>query len=455
MKKKINIKNIIKVIESIVDHNYFKIVSISIITCFLLFNGVSYFKNSFFTKQEIIEPELIKINIGNFEKKLEHLEDQIFVHRVHSGETLSQILYSLGADQENVNKILASTKKIFDPRDIAQDQKLIIYYKTIIDYENPDLKKNLVRKSIISRISLSPNPEIDMIVNREIDGTYSSTKTKKELVREITKYSGKITNSLFVDGIEVGISPNIMIEMINLYGFVVDFQRDIRGGDKFEILYEQYYDKKGNKIKDGNILYSNLELKTKRGALEAYLHKYKNRFEYFNSRGTSIKRSLLATPINGARISSGFGMRRHPIKGYRKKHKGLDFAAPRGTPILAAGNGKISKIGYNRFNGNYIFLRHNKTYETVYIHMSKFARSMRKNKRVRQGQIIGYVGTTGRSTGPHLHYEVKKHGVSINPAKFKGTANITLRGKSLKSFKTSLNNINKLIKDTALSNLTN
>ncbi len=244
-----------------------------------------------------------------------------------------------------------------------------------------------------------------------------------------------------------------MIEMINLYGFIVDFQRDIRNKDEFEILFEEYFDKNGEKIKDGNILFASLNLKTKNRDLATYRHKYKNRGEYFNKNGSSVKRSLLVTPVNGARISSRFGMRRHPILGYRKKHKGLDFAAPTGTPILAAGDCYISKIVYSIANGNYIFLKHNDTYETVYIHMSRFARNMKKGRRVKQGRVIGYVGATGMAKGPHLHYEIRKKGVSINPAKFRGTANITLKGGKLKEFKSARDNINNLRDETLNANL--
>ncbi len=427
-------------------------VCISIITSFILFNGISYLRNSLLESNLSDESDKIRINIGGFKEKLDQIEDQILEHTVRPNETLSEILFDLGSNEFDVANILSATKKIFDPRDIFQGQKLIIHYKTIINYENNDPKQNLVRKSIISKISLSPDPEISMIVERLEDGSYKSKKHKKELIKHIVKYSGQIETSLFVDGTKIGISPRIMIEMINLYGFAVDFQRDLRKGDKFEILFEDYFDKEGNKIKNGNILFSSLELKTRKNKFEAYLHEYKKRAEYFNHVGKSIKRSLLVTPVNGARISSRFGMRRHPILGYRKKHKGLDFAAPRGTPILAAGNGVISKIGYTKFNGNFIFIKHNKTYETVYIHMSKFARNMKKGKTIRQGQTIGYVGSTGMAKGPHLHYEVRKKGVSINPAKFKGTANIKLTGSKLTKFKAKRDEIKNLLKNTKNKN---
>ncbi len=427
-------------------------ISISIIACFLIFNCFSYFKTKINLNRIDNNYQAIEIDADDFESKLEKIENQTIKHIVKKGETLSDILFNLGLDAQNVNEILLSTKKIFDPRNIFQGQKITIHYKTIITYEENNNLKNLVRKSIINNISLSPDPEIIMMIVRQDDKSYKSIKKKKELVKEIVKYSGVIENSLFLDGTEAGISPNIMIEMINLYGFAVDFQRDIRSKDEFEVLFEQYFDKNGEKIKDGNILFANLNLKTKSTDLKTYRHKYKTRNEYFNKQGRSIKRSLLVTPVNGARISSRFGMRRHPILGYRKKHKGLDFAAPRGTPILAAGDGRISKIGYSRANGNYIFLKHNNTYETVYIHMSKFARNMKKNRKIKQGKIIGYVGSTGMAKGPHLHYEIRKKGVSINPSKFRGTANITLKGDKLIKFKKYRDEIDNLRQKTLNAN---
>ena len=451
MKKQYNNK-IINIIDKILEHNYFKMLCISIISCFLIFNCFSYIKSKINLHKKS-NSEQIKINIDNFSQKLEEIESQKIKHIVKKGETLSDILFNLGLDAKNVNEILKTTKKIFDPRNIFQGQKIIIEYKTIITNEIVNNQNILVRKSIVNSISLSPDPEIIMIISRISDEKYKSLKKKKELVKKIAKYSGKIENSLFVDGTEAGISPNIMIEMINLYGFIVDFQRDIRNKDEFEILFEEYFDKNGEKIKDGNILFASLNLKTKNRDLSTYRHKYKNRGEYFNTKGSSVKRSLLVTPVNGARISSRFGMRRHPILGYRKKHKGLDFAAPTGTPTLAAGDGYINKIGYSRANGNYIFLKHNDTFETVYIHMSRFARNMKKGRRVKQGRVIGYVGATGMAKGPHLHYEIRKKGVSINPAKFRGTANITLKGSKLKEFKSVRDNINKLRNETLNSNL--
>ena len=446
----------LKLLDKILEHNYFKTVSISVIVSFVIFNLISYTSNIIVERQieNATKPEEqpIKINIGNFREKLKQIQVQNLEHDVKRGENFSTILFNLGSNEYDVNQIIRAIKKIFNPTNIFEGQKLKIAYKTIIGYDQNTSSKQLVRKSIIDTISLSPDPEIAMIVSRQEDGSYKAEKYKKKLFKKIAKFSGTIANSLFVDGVETGVSPKIMIEMINLYSFNVDFQRDIRKGDEFEILFEDYFDKEGNKIKTGNILYSKLNLRTRRDELEAYIYKYKNSNEYFDKNGNSIKRSLLATPVNGARISSGFGYRRHPILGYRKKHRGLDFAAPRGTPILAAGKGTVKYVGRKGAYGNFVEIKHNDTYSTAYAHMQKFARGMRKGYRVRQGQVIGYIGSTGRSTGPHLHYEIRKKGIRINPAKFKGTANVKLRGKTLRNFKEAKNKIEKLLSDTQNQN---
>ena len=434
------------------EHNYFKIVCLSIITSFILFNSISYFKNKFFETRKIEKISNIKINLGNFREKLNQIEDQILFHQVQAGETLSAILYNLGSNEADVNKILNATQKIFDPRNIFQGQNLKIHYKTIINYEDNNPNKNLIRKSIISKLSLSPDPELDMFVIRNEDGSYSSEQKKKELVKYIVKYTGKIKNSLYEDGVQNGISPRIMIEMINLYSFDVDFQRDLRTGDEYEVLFESYYDKDGNKVKDGNILYSNLDLRSFRNALESYYFVDGKISEYFDENGRSVRKSLLRTPINGARISSGFGYRRHPILGYRKKHKGLDFAARRGTPILAAGAGMIDYLGRRGGYGNYVRIKHNDEYSTAYAHAKGFARGLRKGSRVKQGQVIAYVGTTGRSTGPHLHYEVLRYGVQVNPSRMKTTSGIKLKGSRLTRFKARRDEIEDLRKNSKNNN---
>ena len=231
------------------------------------------------------------------------------------------------------------------------------------------------------------------------------------------------------------------MNMINLYGYDIDFQRDLHKGDKFEMLVESFYNENGKKIRDGNVLYSSITLSNR--SIDIYMHKIDEKIEYFDSKGNSVKKSLLRTPINGARVSSGFGMRRHPILGYSKMHKGADFAAPTGTPIMAAGSGVIAYMAVKGGYGNYVQIKHNQDYATAYGHASRFNKKFRVGAKVKQGDIVAYVGSTGRSTGPHLHFEVIYKGEQVNPAKVKATSGIKLAGKDLAKFELSRSEIDK------------
>ena len=245
-------------------------------------------------------------------------------------------------------------------------------------------------------------------------------------------------------------NPNIIIQFAQIYGFEVDFQRDLRKNDSFQIVYEEYKSDENKIVDFGNILYANLILQGK--SLELYYHKSdkNNISDHFDSYGQSIKKTLMKTPINGARLSSSFGMRKHPIDGFNKMHRGTDFAAPKGTPIMASGNGIVKKAGWCGGGGNCVKIKHNSTYETVYAHMSKFARGIKKGVRVKQGQTIGYVGSTGKSTGPHLHYEVIVNGKKVNSQKLKLPSGKILKGKMRKLFE-----VNRIKTDIYISELLN
>ncbi|MGY9016440.1 MAG: peptidoglycan DD-metalloendopeptidase family protein, partial [Rhodospirillales bacterium] len=234
--------------------------------------------------------------------------------------------------------------------------------------------------------------------------------------------------------LKAGLSASVLVDLIRVYSWDVDFQRGIHPGDGFEVMFEQLYEADSGTKVNGDIVYAALTLQGVRHPI--YRHKaVKNGAEYFDEQGKSAKKALMRTPINGARLSSGFGRRKHPILGYTRMHRGLDFAAPRGTPIYAAGNGILEVAGRKGAYGNYIRIRHNGTYKTAYGHMKSLARGMRKGKRVRQGQVIGYVGTTGRSTGPHLHYEILQGGRQVNPRRLKMPSGRQLKSSELLRFK--------------------
>ena len=247
-------------------------------------------------------------------------------------------------------------------------------------------------------------------------GSHAS-KIVLKLDRKETVLSNTIKNNLYSSAVEAGVEPNIIVDFANIFGFEVDFQRDIRKGDRFEIYYEQFVDDDNIVRRTGKIIYASMFVNNKEIAL--YNFKYDKETGFYDVDGKSVIKTLMKTPINGARLSSSFCMRKHPILGFNKLHQGTDFAAPKGTPIMASGNGVVMMAQRNKGYGNYILLKHNSTFKTAYAHLSKYGRGIRKGVRVTQGQIIGYVGSTGMSTGPHLHYEIIRNGKKINSQRLK------------------------------------
>ena len=301
------------------------------------------------------------------------------------------------------------------------NQKLIF----TLDQSTNVVKNFLFQISNTEKIYLTRNNNEDMF-----DQKILVTKLEKKII-----YSeNKIIQSLYKSAVDKKIPASTIIEFARIYGFQVDFQRDIRKRDSFQILYEIFIDDAGKTIETGNILFANLKLSGEDNSL--YYFDKKNSEGHYDKNGKSVKKALMKTPINGARLSSPFGMRKHPIDGFNKMHKGTDFAAPTGTPIMASGDGVIKKAGWCGGGGNCVVIKHNSTYQTVYAHMSKFGSKIRKGVRVKQGQIIGYVGSTGKSTGPHLHYEVIVNGKKINSQTLKLPSGKILKGEERKLFET-------------------
>ena len=448
--KKLNKFRALSAIDDIIEHRLFKPIVISIIAIFLLIKGfertqslIADYHEASMQKQKTTP---IKISIsgkGDFDID----EERIVDHRVKSGDTMLKILADVGADEKDVFTILTAMKKVFNPKAIATGDHITIKYKVKISYDSKQLETegSADRKAIINSVEIAPSPEQQIVVSRKEDGEYDAREVQVKLLRYVSRYFGTLKNGLFVDGVEAGISPTSMMNMINLYSYDVDFQRDIRGGDKFEMLVESFYTEDGKKIKDGNVLFSSLTLQNR--AIDIYMHKVDGKIEYFDAKGNSVRKSLLRTPINGARVSSTFGMRRHPILGYSKMHKGTDFAASTGTPILAAGSGTITYFGVKGGYGNFVQIRHTPDYSTAYGHASKFNKKFRVGSPVKQGDVIAYVGTTGRSTGPHLHFELLYKGTQINPAKVKTTSGLRLSGKELARFEVDKSEIDKYRKN--------
>jgi len=350
-------------------------------------------------------------------------------HKIKSGETFDKILNEYSIDKEQVKAIKENLSKKTDINKLNTKQRIQI----TVDQTNNKIKEFIFQISNTEKIILSKTNEISKFTEEVL---------VLKLNKKIIYNENVILQSLYKAATDQNIPPNIIIEFARIYGFQVDFQRDIRKGDKFQIMYEVFIDNKDKIIQTGEILFANLKLSGQDNSL--YYFDKQNAQGHYNKNGRSVQKALMKTPINGARLSSSFGMRKHPIDGFNKMHRGTDFAAPKGTPIMASGNGIVKKAGWCGGGGNCIKIKHNSTYETVYAHMSKFARGIKKGVRVKQGQTIGYVGSTGKSTGPHLHYEVIVNGKRVNSQKLKLPSGKILKGKDRELFETNKIKLNVL-----------
>ena len=367
------------------------------------------------------------INNIYFKKTLNEIVNNLeprykkYNHKIKSGETFDKILSEYSIEKEEIIAIKESLSKKFNINKLKTNQKIEI----ILDKTNNKIKEFIFQISNTEKIYLSKEN-----VNKRFNQEVLTLKLDKKII-----YSEDIIKqSLYKAAINQNIPPNIIIEFARIYGFQVDFQRDIRKLDKFQILYEVFTDKNNKIIETGEILYANLKLSGQDNSL--YYFDQKENKGHYDKNGKSIQKALMKTPINGARLSSSFGMRKHPIDGFNKMHRGTDFAAPMGTPIMASGNGIVKKAGWCGGGGNCVKIKHNSTYETIYAHMSKFARGIKNGIRVKQGQIIGYVGSTGKSTGPHLHYEVIINGKKVNSQTLKLPSGKVLKSKDRELFET-------------------
>ena len=350
----------------------------------------------------------------NFESRFLNIN-----HKVTKNQTLTNIFKIYKIPNEEINLIL----KNFNKKDKIKNLNVNEIININIDkYENKVLNI-MLPISRTKKIELIRNLEKNSFIRKEI-----ITNLKKKLVFK----EAKITQSLYRSAINEGIEANIIVEFARIYGFQIDFQRDIRLNDTFQIIYETFKDENNKVFKTGNIIYADLNLSNQSNAF--YYFNEEDNEGHYDINGKSVKKALMKTPINGARLSSKFGMRKHPIDGYNKMHRGTDFAAPKGTPIMASGDGVIIKSAWCGGGGNCVKIKHNSSYSTVYAHLSKFGNGIRKGKRVKQGQIIGYVGSTGKSTGPHLHYEVIYNGKRINSQTLKLPSGKILKGKIRENF---------------------
>ncbi len=408
------------------QHKIKKKFEISVLLILILFT-VTF--TSYFNYKKNLNEKTYNNFIDNiyFKKTLSHLINNLepkyqkIKHKIRSGETFDKILEGYSIEKSEINKIKSSLKKKVNLNKL--NTKQIIQFS--LDKTNNKIEEFTYQVSNTQKIYLKRNIQQD---------NFSKEVVSIKLEKKIIYQENLIVQSLYKAATDQKIPANIIVEFAGIYGFQVDFQRDIRKNDKFQIMYEIFLNEKKEVAETGEILFANLRLSGQDNNL--YYFDYNDSQGHYDKNGKSVKKALMKTPINGARLSSPFGMRKHPIDGYNKMHRGTDFAAPMGTPIMASGDGIIKKAGWCGGGGNCVKIKHNSTYQTVYAHMSKFARGIKPGVRVKQGQTIGYVGSTGKSTGPHLHYEVIVNGKKVNSQKLKLPSGKILKGKERKLFET-------------------
>jgi murein DD-endopeptidase MepM/ murein hydrolase activator NlpD len=393
---------------------------------------------------ERVEPEY-RITPADELRDLEHaafytdcvacpLDTQTVVATVPSGGTLAGVLSNAGAPGGDVARAVNALDPVFEVRRLRAGQDITVYLQT------PRIAAEGEEGPRLAGFSFRPAIDRSITVSRLEDGAYRAREMTAEFERELVRSSGSITTSLYVDALAAGATDRIVVELAGVLAYAVDFQRSIREGDRFDVVFERFLDADGNVMRTGDILYV---MYAGRGdPLEYFRYESADgEIAYYNSDGESAQRLLMMTPINGARLSSHYGMRRHPVLGYNRMHRGTDFAAPRGTPIFAAGYGVVERADRFGSFGNYIRIRHSNGFQTAYAHLQGFARGVTRGARVQQGQVIGYVGTTGRSTGPHLHYEVHHNGQSVNPMALDLPTGRTLEDDEVVAFETERDRI--------------
>ena len=420
-----------------------KIKSLSHFIWLILLIIIATFVTYFYDNNKKIQHQNLKKTLNNvflqktFGKITSELENRFseIEYNVKEGDSYESIINTIEISKFEKNKFLETIKKNKNLKTLRPKQK--IFFK--ID------KKNTPQ---ILEFKIEINKKKEILFSKKNGAkVFKSKIVEKNFDKKIVYKESKITKSLYQTAINLNIKPNIIIEFARLYGFQVDFQRDIWKDDSFQIIYEEFIDKDKNIVETGEIIFANLNLQNE--DLNLYKFEYeKDKIDYFDENGKSMRKTLMKTPINGARLSSSYGKRKHPILGFTKMHTGTDFAAPMGTPIMASGDGLVVRAKWCGGGGNCVKIKHNSTYQTVYAHMSKFAKGIKRGVKVKQGQIIGYVGSTGLSTGPHLHYEVIENGKKINSQKLKLPSGKILKGDQRKVFE-----VNKIKIDVLKSNL--
>ncbi len=400
----------------------------------ILIGAVAYYLAAIFKDNNDVQKpeEAIQIQNNSTEKKdsLDLFYSFLEYYELEEGDTFISTLKKTNLNDKEIDQLIIAAE------DSMETNKLKIGTRIEI------ISELIKEKRIVKEVVIYPDSEKKISVLK-IDDKFTVRKDVKTLYSELVFHQVEIDKSIYLSLKNINVPDNIIMSFVQLFSFDIDFQRDIRNKNKINILYEQFKDKNDELIKTGSIFFAEIILT--KDSYELYKFETNNYIEYFNSDGKSATKALMKTPINGARLSSAYGMRKHPILGYNKKHMGVDFAAPTGTPIMAAGTGHIEYVGTNGGAGKHIRIRHLNGYKTSYSHLNSYASGMQKNVRVKQGQTIGYVGSTGLSTGPHLHYEVIFNGEKINPMKMKLPSGKKLKGTGLNNFLAEKDRINNEI----------
>jgi murein DD-endopeptidase MepM/ murein hydrolase activator NlpD len=364
-----------------------------------------------------------------------------------SGDTLAGTLEDAGISADDANAALVALGKVYDSRNLRAGQSFDLSLKSA---SQADQSADAAPSTQLLSIKFSPSIEHDITVSRAADGSFAANDAVKQLAAQTHRAGATIDSSLYLSAMQAGIPADVVVEMIHMFSYKVDFQRDIRPGDSFEVYYNYYYTPDGQPAKEGAISYAAMKLGGRVIALYRYQPDADQPADYFDAKGQSAKGMLMKTPVDGARITSGFGMRFHPILGYTRMHKGIDFGVPIGTPVMAAGAGTIEYMGWENGYGNFVLLNHGNGYETAYAHLSRFAAGLHKGSHVRQAQVIAYSGMTGMATGPHLHYEIRINHVQVNPQTVKVADGRKLQGRELRAFEAERMRIDSDLVNTKL-----
>jgi murein DD-endopeptidase MepM/ murein hydrolase activator NlpD len=363
------------------------------------------------------------------------------VVEVENGDTLMDLLQRAGVDKTEATKAIDALREVYNPRALRIGQEITVTF---------DRPADGVGSGPFHAVTLEADAGRQVSANRANSG-FAANEVKREVVRQMAHFSGTIKSSLFETAAAQGVPAPILVEMIRAFSYDVDFQRDLQPGDQFEVMFERFVDKKGQTVRDGDILFAGLTISGDTSQIYRYVDSSGNA-DYYNAKGESVRKALLRTPVDGARISSGFGMRMHPILGFTKMHKGVDFAVTTGTPVMAAGSGVIDYAGANGSYGYYVRIKHDAVHATAYAHLSRFAQGIRVGKHVAQGQTIAFSGASGRATGPHLHYEVLVNGTQVNPLSVKFQSGNKLAGRELARFLDSIKQSGQWLAQTPVNN---